>query len=320
MDANVRWPLRERVATWAPYLLLLLPPLFWSGNVVIGRAVRGTIAPVPLTFWRWVVAAAILLPIAANELFRQRNVVRQHWPFLLLLGFLGVFLYQILSYQALTATTALNALLITATAPLSIALVGWLFFREGITYSLAAGIACSLFGVVIVVTQGNVQSLAALQINEGDLLMLSAVLVWAFYSNLLKRRPRDLSQLGLLATTIVTGMVFAAPAFLWDTLQGDRVMWTPAVLLAILYIGLFASVLAYVCWNHGVVQLGANRAGLFINLMPIFGTLLAVLFLGEQPQFYHGVGAALVFGGIVLATGWRPWHGKRNGKPAVYRR
>ncbi|MCB0147186.1 MAG: DMT family transporter, partial [Caldilineaceae bacterium] len=138
-----------------PYLLLTLAPLFWSGNIVVSRALRADISPVALTFWRWVVALAILLPVTWPELRRSWPVIRRRWKILVLLGLLGVFLYQMLAYQALALTTALNVLLISATAPLFIALVGWLGFGERITLRLALAIALSLLGVGVVITRGD---------------------------------------------------------------------------------------------------------------------------------------------------------------------
>ena len=296
-------PAEESVlsALW-PYLLLTLAPLFWSGNIVVSRALRADISPVALTFWRWVVALAILLPVTWAELRRSWPVLRSRWKILVALGLLGVFLYQMLAYQALALTTALNVLLISATAPLFIALVGWLGFGERTTLRLALAIALSLLGVGVVITRGDWQVLRQLRLNPGDLFMLAAVLVWAVYSNLLKRRPRELSQFGLLATTAITGMVFTLPVYLWQRSTGIAVAWSPATITAVLYIGIFASVLAYAAWNQSVSLAGANKAGLSINLMPLFGGALAMLFLGERPDLAYGVGALLVFGGLALGA------------------
>ena len=299
-----------------PYLLLTLAPLFWSGNIVVSRALRADISPVALTFWRWVVALAILLPVTWVELRRSWPVIRRRWKILVLLGLLGVFLYQMLAYQALALTTALNVLLISATAPLFIALVGWLGFGERITLRLALAIALSLLGVGVVITRGDWALLRQLRLNPGDLFMLAAVLVWAIYSNLLKRRPRELSQFALLATTAVTGMAFTLPVYLWQRSAGVTVAWSPATIMAVLYIGIFASVLAYVAWNQGVSLAGANKAGLFINLMPLFGGALAMLFLAERPDVAYGVGALLVFAGLALGASAPARRTRSNSAPS----
>jgi len=282
---------------------LTLAPLFWAGNVVLARAVRGDISPAALIFWRWSIALAILLPLAGRELWQQRQVLRTQWKILGLLGFLGTFLYQALSYQALTATTALNALLITATSPLMTALLHWIVYRETISRRLAVAITLSLLGVLIVISRGDPQVVLNLRLNPGDLLMLAATIVWAGYSIALQRfRPQEVSSTGLVSVLGVVGLVFVTPVFLWQTAAGVRVALVLPNILTLLYMGVFASVLGYLCWNEGVRRGGANIAGLFYNLLPVFGTGLAIAFLGEVFTLYHGVGAALVFGGIALGT------------------
>ena len=295
-------PSRASARAALPYLYLTLAPLFWSGNVILGRALRGAISPTALTFWRWVIALALLLPVAGAELWRKRAVVRSRWKILAVLGFLGFFLYQALSYAALTATTALNVLLISSATPLVVALVGWVVFREQVSPRLAAGILLSLLGVLAVVTRGDPRSLASLGLNAGDLLMLGATVVWALYSVLLRRRPPELRPVGLLAVTALAGMVFTTPVFLWRTVAGETVAPVLPNVLGLAYIGLFASVFAYLFWNQGVAAVGAGRAGLFINLMPVFGAVLAVVFLRESLAPYHLVGALLVLAGILLGS------------------
>ena len=283
------------------YLLLSLAALFWSGNVVLGRAVRNTIPPASLVFWRWLIALLILLPRTGPELWRQRRQLRDQWQSIGLLGFLGFFLYQAMAYQGLRATTALNALLIVACLPLLSALINWFAFREPISMRLGAGIAFSLAGVLAVFCRGDLRVLWDLHFNSGDLITLAATVVWAVYSMLLeRRRPQGWSPLGLVTVTALGGMTFAAPFFLWRTALGERVAFALPNLLALVYIGVFASVLAYLFWNEGIAASNATVAGLFMNLMPIFGAGLAVAFLGETFAPYHLVAAVLVCAGIVL--------------------
>lgn len=309
----------SRRAHW-PYVFLTLAPLFWSGNVVLARALRGAVSPTSINFWRWVVALAILLPLQVRELWRLREVIRTRWKILLLLGFLGFFLYQALSYQALAETTALNALLISATAPLVVALLGWIAFGERISPRLGAAILVSLSGVLVVITRADLSALAGLRVGRGDLLMLAATVVWALYSILLRRRPAELSPLGLVTVTALAGMLFTAPAYAWRTAAGDGMVLTLPTALALGYIGVFASVLAYLFWNQGVAAVGASRAGLSMNLMPVFGAVLAVAFLGESFALHHAIGAPLVLAGVLLGsiapTTNRDWRA-RGGKPRM---
>lgn len=288
------------------YLLLTVAQLFWAGNVVLGRGVRGSLSPAALTFWRWVIALAILLPITGGELWRQRELLKSRWKMLALFGFLGAFLYQAMAYQALRMSEALNVLLISATTPLIIVLLNWLFHRETISRRLGAGIALSVLGALTVVCRGDVREFANLHAAGGDLLMLAAVVVWASYSILVQRcRPKELSPLALVTSIALSGMLFSTPLYLWQMTQGDRMAFSLPNILALVYIGVCASVLAYTCWNEGIAAGGVALAGLFSNLIPIFGAVMAVAFLGERFAMYHVAGSVLVFGGILMGINLR---------------
>ena len=283
------------------YLLLALAALFWAGNVVLGRAVRNTISPAALVFWRWLIALLVLLPLTGAEVWRQRQRLRDQWKSLSLLGFLGCFLYQAMAYEGLRATSALNALLIVACLPLLTAVLNWLAFREPISARLGAGIALSLAGVLAVFCHGDWRVLRELRFNFGDLITLAATGVWAVYSMLLERyRPPGWSPAGLVTVTALGGMVFATPFFLWRTALGERMACVLPNVLAVVYIGVFASVLAYLFWNEGIAASDATVAGLFVNLTPVFGAVLAVVFLGETFASYHLLATLLVCAGIVL--------------------
>jgi drug/metabolite transporter (DMT)-like permease len=288
------------------YVLLTLAQLFWAGNVVLGRGVRGSLSPAALIFWRWIIALAILLPFAGRELWQQRRLLQARWKMLGLMGFLGVFLYQAMAYQALTMSPALNILLISASTPLMIVLINWIAHRQAISPRLGAGILLSLVGVLAVVCRGDPRVLFNLHGSSGDLLMLAAIFVWAVYSILMQRcRPKELSPTGLVTIVALAGFVFAIPFYFWRVAQGEPVAFTVPSVMALIYIGIFASVLAYGFWNEGIAAGGANVAGLFVNLMPIFGAALAVFFLGETFAVYHVTGAVLVFGGILLGIDWQ---------------
>lgn len=285
-----------------PYLLLTLSSLFWSGNFVVGRAIRGEIPPVGLNFWRWVIALAILLPFTAPGLWRNRNALRRHWKLLLALGVTGVSAFNSFVYLALQSTLAINAVLLLAATPLAIVAVSWLLFRDTITWAAGAGMAASALGVVTVVSRGDPAFLGEIAFNPGDLWILLAVPTWAVYSVLLKHRPAELPPLTLLGATVSIGVVMLLPVYLLTVAAGARMqMDDPAAYAALLYVAVFASVLAFICWNQGVREVGPNRAGVFINLMPVFAAGLAIVFLGERIAPYHAVAAVLVFGGIILA-------------------
>jgi drug/metabolite transporter (DMT)-like permease len=292
----------NRRASSAPQLLLSAAALFWAGNFIAGRALRGDIPPVSLNFWRWTIALLILLPFTFARLRLHRAALLREWKLVLALGATGIALFHTAVYSALTTTPAINALLFLAISPMAIAVLSWLVFRDTITRRQAAGIAISLAGAVVVIARGDPAALAGLRLNPGDLWMLLAVLVWALYSVLLKRRPASVPPLALLTASVIAGVALLLPAYLWQVGHGETMVLNTPNSAALLYIALFASVLAFLFWNRGVAELGPTRAGMFTYLMPVFGAALAIWLLGEPIAPYHILGAALVFGGIILTT------------------
>lgn len=304
-----------RLAT-SPYLLLTLTALFWSGNFITGRAIRGEIPPVTLNFLRWVLAGAILAPFALAGLWRHRAVLRAHWPVLLVLSVTGISAFNSFVYTAVTATTALNAVLFIAITPLLIALLARLVLGDRLSVFQSAGLMVSMTGAVYVIARGDLEVLLQVQFNQGDLWMMAAVVSWSIYSLALKYRPSDLPPLTLLMSTVAVGIVVLAPVAAWE-LQGAVTLPEPTlpVLAAVLYTGIFPSVLAYIFYNYGVQQVGPGRAGTFIHFMPVFGAILSVLLLGETVAAYHVVGASLVFAGLIMGnlSGRRlPWRRGRR--------
>lgn len=293
----------------SPYLLLVLTNLFWAGNFVVGRAVHGAIPPASLAFCRWAIALAILTPFAARSVRREWPEVRRHWPILALLGSLSVCVFSTLLFIGLSLTTATNALLLNSTAPVLIVLVGWMALGEPVTIRQAVGIAVSLLGVLTIVFKGAWAGVTSLQFGAGDLWVMAAVTVWAIYTVLLRRRPSSISPMVFLAVTIAAGTTAALPLFLLEMAAGRTMTLTAASMSGLLYVGIFPSLLSHAFWNRAVKEVGANRAGLFIHLTPVFGSLLAVLFLGESLHGYHAAGMALILVGIVTTT--RPSDGRK---------
>lgn len=284
-----------------PYVLLLLPPLFWSGNFIIGRAVRAEVPPVGLAFWRWCIGSLLIVGFAWPYLKQDWAIIRRGWKIILLLSILGVAMFNTLVYTGLQSTTAINALLMQSTMPVLIVLMSYLFFRETVTSRQALGILLSLGGVTMIVAQGNLEVLASLSLNRGDLLVFIAVAGYAAYSALLRRRPA-IHLLSFLAITFILGTIILLPLYLWEHLSGRVMSLDGVTLLTVGYVAIFPSILAYLCFNRGVELVGANRAGLFIHLMPVFGTILAIIFLGETFHWFHGMGIVLVLSGILLAS------------------
>jgi drug/metabolite transporter (DMT)-like permease len=286
----------------SPYLLLVLTNLFWAGNFVVGRAVHGLIPPAGLTFWRWVIALGVLAPFAAGAVWRDRAIVRRHWPRLAVMGAMSVCGFSVLLYTGLTSTTATNALLLNSTAPVLIVLAAWIFAGERITTIQAIGIAVSLLGVAAIVFRGSWDGVRALEFGTGDLWIVAAVMVWAAYTLLLRWRPTDIGLLVFLAVTVSAGVLAALPLYLIEIASGATTTFTRGSVSALLYMGVLPSLVSHGFWNRAVSEVGGNRAGLFIHLTPVFGTVLAIVFLGETLHVYHVVGMALILGGIVVTT------------------
>jgi drug/metabolite transporter (DMT)-like permease len=286
----------------SPYLLLVLTNLFWAGNFVVGRAVHGLMPPAGLTFWRWVIALAVLAPFAAGAVRRDWVLVRRHWPRLAVMGAMSVCGFSVLLYTGLTSTTATNALLLNSTAPVLIVLVAWMFAGERVTAVQAIGIAVSLLGVAAIVSRGSWEGVRALQFGTGDLWIFAAVILWAAYTLMLRWRPSDIGLLVFLAVTIAAGVVAALPLYLIEIASGATPTFTRGSVSGLIYMGLLPSLVSHGFWNRAVGEVGGNRAGLFIHLTPVFGTVLAIVFLGETLHVYHVVGMVLILCGIVVTT------------------
>jgi drug/metabolite transporter (DMT)-like permease len=281
------------------YLLLVIAALCWAGNFVMGRAVHNEISPVTLTFWRWVVAGAVLLPLGGTSVWRFRTELGRQWRLLLMLAVTGIVLFHLFVYTGLHTTSATNAALMLATTPVLIPGVSLFLLGEPITLRQGVGIMISLLGVAVIVLRGDHNLMASLRFNPGDLLLLLAVPTWAFYSVLLRRLPASLPQLTVLLVIVVIGVVLLAPLYAFEA---GTMAVTAETMFAIGYVALFASVLAYICWSRAVMEVGANKAGLFLHLMPVFATALAILLLGEALRAYQAAGVAFIAVGIFLTT------------------
>ena len=293
--------LREKGAPSA-YLLLVIAALCWAGNFVMGRTVHNEIPPVTMTFWRWVVAGAVLLPFGGASVWRLRTELGRQWRLLLMLAMTGIVLFHLFVYTGLHTTSVTNAALMLATTPVLIPGVSLFLLGELITLRQGIGIMVSLLGVAVIVLRGDPNLMASLRLNPGDLLLLLAVPTWALYSVLLRRLPISLPPLTVLLVIIMIGLVLLAPLYAFEA---GTVAVSAKTMLVIGYVALFASVLAYICWSRAVMEVGANKAGLFLHLMPVFATALAILLLGEAVRAYQAAGVAFIAMGIFLTTSRR---------------
>jgi len=287
------------------FLLLAAASLFWSGNWIAGRALRDDFDPVTLNFWRWTVATLVLAPFALPGLRGKWADVRQHAGILLALAFTGVALFQCLVYLGLRSTPAVNAVLLNSSFPMFMLLCSWVMERERASRKQVLGMLISLAGILVIVCRGDPAALLHLTLNVGDAWILLAMPVWGAYSVLLKRCPAALGGFDLLFVISLAGTLMLLPGVLIAAWLGAPMRWPGAPqALGVLYMAIFASVLAYVCWNRGVAIVGANAAGFTVHLLPAFGTVLAIAFLGESFAGFHAAGIATILAGVLLAT-WR---------------
>jgi drug/metabolite transporter (DMT)-like permease len=281
---------------------LALANLFWAGNWVLGRALRDAFDPISLNFWRWVIAVVVLAPFALPGLAAKREVIRRHAGILALFALLSVSVFQSLVYLGLKTTTAVNAVLINCSGPLFIMLCAWVLEGERATLRQVAGILLSVAGILVILSRGEPATLLQLEFHSGDAWILLAIAIWGVYSVLLKRRPPDLGGVHFLFVLSAAGVLFMLPAFVLQTLHAPPRMPSAPELVGVLYVGLAASVGAFLLWNRGVAIVGPNAAGLTLYLLPTFGTLLAIALLGETFGAFHAVGIATIVAGVILAT------------------
>ena len=285
-----------------PQISLVTATILWGGNFVAGKALAGDAPIVAISFWRWALALIVLLPFSFGALRQHRATLLAHWRLIATIGATGIAGYTLCVYTALAATTAINALLFISTAPLLITLANWFVYRDRVAPWQVAGTVVSSLGAVVVIAHGDAARLAALRFNRGDLWILAGVVVWVAYSLLLRRRPSTVPPLPFFTATVLAGAVLLAPLYAWTFAHGERLAPSIPNMLGVLYVALGASALGYACWTRGVAALGPDRAGTFLHLIPVFGTAMAIVFLGERLAPYHLVGAALVAGGLALAS------------------
>jgi drug/metabolite transporter (DMT)-like permease len=285
-----------------PYLLLVLSTLFWSGNFVISRGMHSSITPIGLSFWRWSIAMIILFFIVSKNIKKDFNVIKKNFKFLFIQALFGVTGFNTLIYIAMHHTTAINAVLVNSSIPVIIAIMSWFMYKEKLKIMQIIGISVSFVGVIYLMTGGNIYSIVKLNFNKGDLLVLCAAFTWAFYSANLKKYPKELNMITYLFFITVIGLILILPMYVLEILSGNTFKINTANILTILYVGAFASVAAFIFWNKAVRETGANKAGPFVHLMPVFSITMAIIFLGENFEYFQLSGMILIFIGIFLTT------------------
>jgi len=284
------------------YLLLALTTLFWAGNFVLARMFHLDIPPVTMATLRWSLAWLLIAPFVIPKIIAQWSVIRQHYKILLALSIIGVASFNTLIYCGLQLTTATNGTLLQSAIPIMILILSATVLRENISKRQWTGVGISTLGVLLLISKGDLSNLLALQINDGDLWILAAVLCWAVYSILLRWRPQQIDGFTLFGITVSVTVVVLWPLALLELQTAPAIQFSISSAATIGYMAIFPSILAYLFWNRGIAELGAAKAGLFIHLMPMYGIILSATFLNERVEYFHLLGILLIFSGIYLAV------------------
>jgi len=304
MTPEARAPDRGRTGGWLfdqAYLLLSLTSLSWAGNIVLGRFIVGHVPPITLSVIRWGGAFVVLLPFAARHLLRDWPTIRAHAGMMALLALTGFAAYNTMAYYGLQYTTAINGLLLQSVAPLFVALWTFVLFRDRLTLRQACGICISLTGVIVIICRGSLDILLTIAFNRGDMWFVIALVIYAFYAAMLRKRPA-MHPISFLAVGMGGGAVMLVPAMVLEIASGQTMVFDAESVASFAYVCIFPSLLGYLFLNRGIELIGANRAAPFIHLVPVFGSVLAIVLLGERFELYHAIGYALVFAGITVAT------------------
>ena len=284
------------------YIFAIGATAIWSANFIIARGLSDSISPITLAFWRWIVAVLVFLPFALKKLILEWSIVKKHIPYLILTAFLGITTFNTLVYFAGHTTTAINLSLISITFPIFIIILSRLFFKDLFTLNKAIGIILVAAGVVSLITKGDFSKLLNLSFAIGDLWMLIASIIFAFYSIILRRKPEELSIWTLQLSTFILGLIMLFPFFILDTQISTPPVFEIKIILAIFYVGIFASLSAFVLWNKAVAAVGPSKAGMVYYTLPLFSGFLAWYFLGEEIGIVHFYSMLLIVPGILLAN------------------
>jgi drug/metabolite transporter (DMT)-like permease len=284
-----------------PYLLLSITALCWAGNAIVGRLAAGHIPPVTLAFLRWSFAFLLILPFAFKHLRRDWPAIRGKLGVMILVSITGIGVFNTLQYWALEYTQALNTLLLQSTGPLIVAIWSLVLLGVRLTLAQAIGVLVSLVGVLVILMHGDLTALSNIRFNKGDLIFMVAMVIFALYSVLTLKRPA-IHGLSFAAFTFAAGAACLVPLLIWELFTRPVMVLDAQNLLTVLYVSVFPSIVAYLCFNRGVQLIGANRAAPFFHVVPVFGAAMAIVFLGERPQLFHLIGFALVLTGVYIAS------------------
>ena len=285
------------------YIFLIFATLFWSGNFIVGKAASlFEIPPFTLNFYRWLFAWLILAPFTFKEIFKKKNYILRNINLILILGITSITVFNSIVYYSLNFTQVISGVLMISTIPVMIIFFCWIFKIERTNFYQILGVIFSLLGVVVIVTEADLGKLLNLNFNKGDLWMVVAMFSWAMYSALLRKKKFELSQISFLQTIISAGLILLLPAYLIEMALGYRLNIHLPFILTLSYVVLFPGLASFFFWIKGISIIGSNRAGIFLHLMPIFSTVMAILIFKEKFMTFHLIGALLIVTGIILSS------------------
>ena len=285
------------------YLLLLLTTLFWSGNFIVGKAASiYEIPPFSLNFYRWFFACLILMPFTIKELIKKKHYIYSNIGFFLVLGITSITIFNSIVYYSLYYTQVISGVLMISTIPVWIIFISSLLNIEKTNIFQILGVILSLTGVLFIISKADLNVVKNLEFNKGDLTMIVAMFSWAIYSALLKKKKYEITQITLLQVVILCGLIFLIPIYFIEINMGYLIKLGKPFYLTLTYVVIFPGLAAFFFWIKGISLIGANRAGIFLHLMPIFGAIMAMIIFDEKFMLYHLLGAIFIIAGITLSN------------------
>ena len=285
------------------YLILILTTIFWSGNFIVGKAASMfQIPPFSLNFYRWFFAGLILFPFTYKEIINKKKYILENLGFFIILGITSITIFNSIVYYSLYYTQVISGVLMISTIPVWIIFIASILNIEKTNVFQIIGVSFSLVGVIFIITKADLNLIKNLNFNKGDLSMIVAMFAWAAYSALLKKKKYEISQLALLQVVIISGLIFLVPIYFIEMNLGHLIVLGQPFYLTLSYVVIFPGLLSFFFWIKGISIIGANRAGIFLHLMPIFGAIMAMIIFDEKFMYYHLLGAIFILAGITLSN------------------
>ncbi len=285
------------------YILLVLTTLFWSGNFIVGKAASTfEIPPFSLNFYRWLFAGLILLPFTLREIFKKKKYIFDNLGFFVILGITSITIFNSTVYYSLYYMQVISGVLMISTIPVWIMFISSILGIEKTNKFQIFGVILSLLGVLFIITKSDLDVIKNLAFNRGDLIMATGMFAWALYSALLKKKTYEISQITLLEVVIISGLVFLIPIYILEMNFGNQIIIGKPFILTLSYVVIFPGLASFFFWIKGIAIIGANRAGVFLHLMPVFGSIMAIILFDEKFMIYHLLGAIFIIAGITLSN------------------